>query len=43
MPVTCSFGVAQYKHNESIEHWVSRADKAMYQAKHEGKNCVRVS
>lgn len=42
-PVTCSFGVAQYKHNESIEHWVSRADQAMYQAKHEGKNCVRVS
>ena len=41
--VTCSFGVAQYQHGESIEHWVSRADKAMYRAKNEGKNCVRVA
>jgi polar amino acid transport system substrate-binding protein len=41
--VTCSFGVAQYKRDESIEHWISRADQAMYQAKHEGKNCVRIS
>ena len=40
--VTCSFGVAQYQRNESVEHWVSRADKAMYRAKNEGKNCVRI-
>jgi len=41
--VTCSFGVAQHQHGESIEHWVSRADKAMYHAKRDGKNCVRIT
>ena len=38
--VTCSFGVAQYKKNETIEQFMSRADEAMYMAKAKGKNCV---
>ena len=38
--VTCSFGVAQYQKNETIEHFMSRADEAMYLSKAKGKNCV---
>jgi polar amino acid transport system substrate-binding protein len=38
--VSCSFGVAQYQKNETIEHFMSRADEAMYLAKAKGKNCV---
>ena len=39
--VTCSFGVAQYEADESIESWVARADMNLYRAKGDGKNCVR--
>lgn len=42
-PVTSSFGVAQYSIGESIESWVGRADSALYRAKGEGKNCVRLN
>ncbi|WP_415883964.1 GGDEF domain-containing protein [Neptuniibacter sp. QD34_54] len=41
--MTSSFGVAQYVKGESIESWVGRADSALYRAKGEGKNCVRLS
>lgn len=41
--ITCSFGVAQYKPGEKIEKWVGRADKALYRAKADGKNCVRLN
>lgn len=39
--VSCSFGVAQYQLGETIESLVGRADEAMYEAKAQGKNCVR--
>lgn len=37
---TASFGAAQYTHGESIEDTIQRADKALYQAKTKGRNCV---
>ncbi|OOG56333.1 ligand-binding sensor domain-containing diguanylate cyclase [Rhodanobacter sp. C03] len=39
--VTVSIGVAALRPGESIEQWLSRADKALYEAKHDGRNrCV---
>jgi diguanylate cyclase (GGDEF)-like protein len=39
--VTVSIGVAALQPDESIEQWLSRADKALYEAKHAGRNrCV---
>ncbi len=41
--LTASFGVAQYAGDTlSVEEIVSRADDALYQAKHQGRNCVVV-
>jgi len=39
---TASFGIAQFKRNESKTKFVSNADKALYQAKDEGRNKVIV-
>jgi len=41
--VTASFGVAQLALDESVESLVGRADKALYEAKLTGRNCVRVA
>ncbi|MFT5452648.1 MAG: diguanylate cyclase [Urechidicola sp.] len=38
--VTVSFGVAQYKPNEKPQEILERADKALYQAKENGRNRV---
>ncbi len=38
LSVTVSVGVAELKHDEPIEQWLSRADKALYEAKHSGRN-----
>lgn len=35
---TMSIGVAEYRHGESIERLISRADDALYQAKHAGRD-----
>jgi diguanylate cyclase (GGDEF)-like protein len=38
---TVSIGIAQLRGDESIEQWLSRADKALYEAKDNGRNqCV---
>ncbi len=40
--VTASLGVAQYQPDEAYEYMIFRADKALYQAKHNGRNRVCV-
>ena len=38
--VTASFGVAACCADESWDHWLSRADRALYEAKKTGRDCV---
>lgn len=39
--ITASIGVASYKSGETLSHWLSRADRALYTAKRSGRNrCV---
>jgi diguanylate cyclase (GGDEF)-like protein len=41
--ITASFGVAQVRSDDqSVEDVLDRADSALYEAKHSGRNCVRV-
>jgi len=42
-PVTISIGVAVPAPGEPLEQAIDRADQALYQAKHDGRNCVRVA
>ncbi len=39
--ITFSGGVTEVRPEDTLESAVARADDAMYQAKHDGKNCVR--
>jgi diguanylate cyclase (GGDEF)-like protein len=39
--ITCSFGVAEYSSKDDIKSFVVRADNALYEAKSNGRNCVR--
>ena len=41
--VTVSIGLAALRQGESIEQWLSRADKALYQAKRDGRNRCAVA
>ncbi len=41
--VTISGGVAQATREETMDHLIGRADKALYQAKHKGRNQVVVA
>ena len=38
IPATISLGVAQYFHEESVDAMLSRIDKALYTAKHNGRD-----
>lgn len=40
--LTVSFGVTEYRVGESIDSFVSRADRGLYQSKHEGRNRVTI-
>jgi diguanylate cyclase (GGDEF)-like protein len=40
LTVTASFGVSSFRPGESREHWMARADRAMYRAKQAGRNRV---
>jgi diguanylate cyclase len=39
--VTASFGVAELRPDEGTASLINRADKALYKAKQNGKNCVK--
>jgi diguanylate cyclase (GGDEF)-like protein/PAS domain S-box-containing protein len=41
--LTVSIGVAELRLDEKGDEWLERADRALYQAKHAGKNAVRVN
>lgn len=41
--ITISAGVAAHQPDETAEQWFKRADKALYEAKDAGRNCVKVS
>ncbi len=43
LPITISLGVASCTDGETPEHLVARADKALYHAKHAGRDRVRVA
>lgn len=38
--VTCSFGVTAFRHDETVELFIERVDKALYTAKTNGRNQV---
>ena len=40
--MTCSFGLTLVQPNESLKEVIERADKALYRAKSDGKNSVRI-
>ena len=42
LPVTASFGVSMFNKDKSLEELISRADAALYESKHMGRNCVSV-
>ena len=39
--VTASFGIVQYRAGETPEAFMDRADRMLYRAKADGKNCIR--
>jgi diguanylate cyclase (GGDEF)-like protein len=41
--VTASIGIAQRQPHEAFESWLSRTDKALYQAKRNGRNCCSLA
>ena len=38
--ITCSIGMSQYVEGDTLESWLSRVDKALYEAKDKGRNRV---
>jgi diguanylate cyclase (GGDEF)-like protein len=43
LKVTLSIGVAEYRAGGSVEAALADADRALYRAKHNGRNCVECS
>lgn len=39
-PLTCSVGVTSYRQGDSLNSLMDRADRALYEAKNHGRNCV---
>lgn len=43
LQITVSLGVAQLQHDETVDTWLTRADDALYRAKHAGRNTIRLA
>ncbi|GLQ33339.1 GGDEF domain-containing protein [Litoribrevibacter albus] len=43
IPITISVGVASYTYDQSFADLIAQADRALYQAKQSGRNCIRLS
>ena len=39
-PVTASFGVAEYRRDETVDQWLKRVDELVYQVKREGRDHI---
>ena len=40
---TASLGVAERMRDEALEQWIARADRALYDAKNAGRDCIRLA
>lgn len=40
--ITCSFGISSYTNEDTLESLLNKGDKAMYQSKLNGKNCITI-
>ncbi len=38
--ITCSFGITEFRNNDSLDSMIKRADEALYEAKESGRNKV---
>lgn len=41
--ITFSAGLAEYQETESFDYWLNRADEALYQSKHDGRNRISLA
>jgi diguanylate cyclase (GGDEF)-like protein len=39
--ITASFGIATYQDGDTVDNLIRRADRMLYLAKQEGRNCVK--
>ncbi len=42
LDITISIGLGEYNYSEDVEEFLERVDKALYEAKHDGRNCVKL-
>jgi len=43
LPLTVSIGIAEFQKCETADHWLNRADQALYTAKRNGRNRIEVA
>lgn len=43
LDITISIGLGEYKSTEEVEGFLERVDKALYEAKRDGRNCVKLA